>query len=92
MNASKYPLLKKVAEIVFAVPTSSATSDRAWSILDHIHTKKRNRLLTQNVEMLAYIYINYGTMKRDRIDLALYQSCPESLAPDDPAETVLRSD
>jgi hypothetical protein len=29
----KYPILFKVAEIVFKVPTSQAASERAWSIM-----------------------------------------------------------
>lgn len=79
MNNKKYPLLKKIAQIVFAIPTSSAASERAWSIFDHIHTKRRNRLSVEKVEMLAYIYINYGTIRRDEVDLARYQSCPDSV-------------
>ncbi|ETI57366.1 hypothetical protein F443_00328 [Phytophthora nicotianae P1569] len=75
----KYPLLKKLADIVFAVPTSSAASERAWSIFDHIHSKRRNRLSVEKVEMLAFVYINYGALQKDELDLARHQSCPESV-------------
>lgn len=78
-NAKNYSLLNQVAAIVFAIPTSSAASERAWSIFDHIHTKRRNRLSVEKVEMLAYIYINYGTIRSSEIDLARHQSCPESI-------------
>ncbi|ETP51507.1 hypothetical protein F442_03376 [Phytophthora nicotianae P10297] len=70
---------KKVAETIIAIPTSSAASERAWSIFDHIHSERRNRLSVEKVEMLAYIYINYGTIQREEIDLARRQSCPESV-------------
>lgn len=78
-DEKSYPLLKKVAQMVFAVPTSSAASERAWSIFDHIHSKRRNRLSVEKVERLAYIYINYGTIQSDDINLARHQSCPESV-------------
>ncbi|EGZ09100.1 hypothetical protein PHYSODRAFT_525573 [Phytophthora sojae] len=78
----RYPLLKKVADIVFAIPTSSAASERAWSIFDHIHSKRRNRLSVEKVEMLAFIYINYGIIQSDELDLARHQSRPESVEVD----------
>ncbi|ETP47299.1 hypothetical protein F442_06631 [Phytophthora nicotianae P10297] len=49
----KYPLLEKIAEFVFAIHTSSAASERSWSIFDHIHSKRRNRLSVAKVEMLS---------------------------------------
>ncbi|GMF46069.1 unnamed protein product [Phytophthora fragariaefolia] len=78
----KYPLLRKIAHIVFVIPTSSAASERAWSIFDHIHSKRRKRLSVEKVEMLAYIYINYGTINHGEIDFARHQSCPESVEED----------
>eukprot|EP00644_Phytophthora_capsici_P019652 jgi/Phyca11/133843/e_gw1.817.3.1 len=72
-SAKEFPLLKQIARIVFAVPTSSAASERAWSIFDHIHSKRRNRLSVEKVEMLAYIYINYGTIASGEVDLARHQ-------------------
>ncbi|OWZ00672.1 hypothetical protein PHMEG_00028088 [Phytophthora megakarya] len=78
-RSQDYPLLTRIAEFVFAIPTSSAASERAWSIFDHIHSKRRNRLSVEKVEMLASIYINYGTIKKGEVDLARHQSCPESV-------------
>jgi hAT family C-terminal dimerisation region len=43
---------------VFAVPTSSASSERVWSVFSLIHTKKRCRLKNETVNKLAYVYIN----------------------------------
>ncbi|GMF53583.1 unnamed protein product [Phytophthora fragariaefolia] len=78
-SENKYPLLKKLANIVFAMSTSSAASERAWSIFDHIHSKRRNRMSVEKVEMLAFVYINYGALQKDELDLARHQSCPEGV-------------
>lgn len=73
-----FPVLGEIANIVFALPTSSAASERAWSIFNHIHTKKRNRLSVDKVELLVYIYINYGALKGEKVDLARHVSHPGS--------------
>ncbi|RLN38147.1 hypothetical protein BBJ28_00025395 [Nothophytophthora sp. Chile5] len=83
-----FSTLGRLAEVVFSIPTSSAASERAWSIFDHIHTKKRNRLSVKKVEMLAYMYINYGTTKGETIDLARHQSRPESIELEDAPATA----
>ncbi|KAL3664958.1 hypothetical protein V7S43_010134 [Phytophthora oleae] len=86
LKVTKYPLLKKITDIVFAVPTLSVASERAWSIMDHIHSKRRNRLSVEKVEMVAYIYINHGTIAgdaADAVDLARHQSCLESVEVED---------
>ena len=48
----KFPILFKVASRLFVVPTSSAASERIWSVYDFIHTKRRNRLSTDKVDKL----------------------------------------
>jgi hypothetical protein len=58
MGASDYPILFKVAEIVFKVPTSQAAAERAWSIYDFILTKRRNRLGPEKVTQLVQLYMN----------------------------------
>jgi hypothetical protein len=40
VGSTKFPILFKVAEIVFGVPTSQAAAERAWSIYDFILTVK----------------------------------------------------
>lgn len=52
---NKFPLLSKLACKIFAIPTSSASSERVLSL---IHTKKRCRLKNETVSKLAYVYIN----------------------------------
>ncbi|ETP37852.1 hypothetical protein F442_14431 [Phytophthora nicotianae P10297] len=53
-----FPLLKPVADMMFAIPTSSASSERSWSIYDFIHSKRRNRLHALRVEKLVFDYSN----------------------------------
>ncbi|KAE8982128.1 hypothetical protein PR003_g24409 [Phytophthora rubi] len=65
--------LSHLADLVFSVATSSAASERAWSIRDHIHSKRRNCLKTERVDMLTYIYINGGILHGDNIDFARFQ-------------------
>ncbi|KAF4127060.1 hAT family C-terminal dimerization region [Phytophthora infestans] len=65
-DEKNYPLLKKVAQMVFAVPTSSAASERAWSIFNHIHSKRRNRLSVEKVERLAYT-VSTSTMAQFKV-------------------------
>ncbi|OWZ09766.1 hypothetical protein PHMEG_00017477 [Phytophthora megakarya] len=55
-----YPLLAPLAVKIYTIPTSSAASERSWSIHDFIHTKRRNRLDAERVETLVYIYCNAG--------------------------------
>jgi hypothetical protein len=54
----KFPLIYQIARRVFSIPTSSASSERVWSVFNLIHTKKRNQLKNEKVIKLAYVYIN----------------------------------
>jgi hypothetical protein len=58
----RYSLLATVAQRLCAIPVSAASSERAWSIFAHVHSKSRNRLGNHKVEKLAYIYINSRAM------------------------------
>ncbi|ETP46893.1 hypothetical protein F442_06945 [Phytophthora nicotianae P10297] len=53
-----FPLLKPVADMMFGISTSSAESERSWSIHDFIHSKRRNRLHASRVEKLVFVYSN----------------------------------
>ncbi|OWZ02410.1 hypothetical protein PHMEG_00026040, partial [Phytophthora megakarya] len=48
-----------------------------WSIMDFIHSKKRNRLTTGKVDMLACIYVNHHAVEKENADWASLQSYPE---------------
>ena len=58
MCVVKFPILFKVASRLFVVPTSSAASERIWSVYEFIHTKRRNRLSTEKVDKLVSLYAN----------------------------------
>ena len=51
--------LTKIALCILRIPTSSAASERNWSAFSYIHDKKRNRLTSEQVFKLVYIYSNY---------------------------------
>jgi hypothetical protein len=57
-GCGEFPALYPHAKRLFSIPTSSAASERAWSVLGAIHTKRRNRLGNDKVNKLAFIYIN----------------------------------
>ncbi len=57
-RGKRYALLRQIALRIFSVPTSSASSERIWSIFDHIHSKRRNRLADWRVDALVFIYAN----------------------------------
>ena len=43
---------------VLSIPTSSAASERCWSVMGNVHSESRNRLTDDRVEKLVYIYFN----------------------------------
>jgi hypothetical protein len=56
----KYPALFDLARRIFTMPTSSAAAERCWSIHKYIHSKLRNRLLSEAVRKLVFIYSNHA--------------------------------
>ncbi|CAG8445324.1 10092_t:CDS:2 [Scutellospora calospora] len=53
------PELTQFAKRILMIPTSSAASERNWSVFSYIHSKNRNRLISSKVFKLVYIYSNY---------------------------------
>ena len=53
-----YPGISQLARTLRSIPSSSAASERCWSVFDFIHTKKRNRLLNSKVNKLVFLYSN----------------------------------
>ncbi|CAG8489323.1 7881_t:CDS:2 [Scutellospora calospora] len=51
--------LAKMAIRILSIPSSSAASERNWSAFAHIQNKKRNRLTSEWLSKLVYIYCNY---------------------------------
>ena len=61
-----YPILYKVAKIVYAIPCSQAASERIWSIFDFIHSKRRNRLSAEKTIKLVSLYAHAELVKDER--------------------------
>jgi hypothetical protein len=55
----KFPILAKVAKIVYSIPTSQAATERVWSYYDFIHSKRRNRLSVEKATKLVFLYARY---------------------------------
>ncbi|DAZ95011.1 TPA: hypothetical protein N0F65_003637 [Lagenidium giganteum] len=60
LMSSDFPALKPLADRIFPMPASSASSKRSWSTHGYIHTKKRSRLEPSRVETLVFVYSNSG--------------------------------
>ena len=54
----KAPDLQQVACVVLSQTTAASSCERAWSRNNLVHTKVRNRLLTEKAEMFVYIQLN----------------------------------
>eukprot|EP00253_Pinus_taeda_P002869 PITA_02869 len=50
------PQLQEFAIRVLSQPCSASSCERNWSMFDHIHSKKRNRLEHERLEKLVSIY------------------------------------
>ncbi len=48
--------MSKVIATLFTIPTSSAETERVWSIFSWIHSKKSNRLKTSLYVNSAFLY------------------------------------
>jgi hAT family C-terminal dimerisation region len=64
-----FPTLYLCAREVNEMISSSAASERVWSIYRFIHSRLRNRLSNEKVEKLAFIYVNCAILdKADQTD------------------------
>ena len=68
---NEFPLLAKVAHRLYYIPTSSASTERCWSVFALVHSKRRNRLCIDKVEKLVFIYCNACFFTTDRTDYAM---------------------
>ena len=57
-NASKYPLLAKIARVYLGVPATSAPIERVFSHGGNIMRPDRSRLLPKNFEHLIFLKVN----------------------------------
>ncbi|XP_059305025.1 uncharacterized protein LOC132056725 [Lycium ferocissimum] len=95
------PALQKFAIKVLSLTCSASGCERNWSVYEHIHSKKRNRLELKRLNDLVYIKYN-RTLKRrykarDTIDPIRLENIEEvnewvTGAPEDLAEEELEDD
>ncbi|OWY90757.1 LOW QUALITY PROTEIN: hypothetical protein PHMEG_00040971 [Phytophthora megakarya] len=52
--------LALIDQRIFTIPTSSASTERAWSVLGNVYLLRRNSLGNEKAHMLAAITINHG--------------------------------
>eukprot|EP00253_Pinus_taeda_P028791 PITA_28791 len=58
MYGKRVPLLQKLAILILSQTCSSSGCERNWSVFEKIHNKKRNRLETQRLNDMVYVYYN----------------------------------
>ncbi|XP_027182067.1 uncharacterized protein LOC113780467 [Coffea eugenioides] len=61
---STTPNLQKLAIHVLSQTCSAFGSERNWSLFEHIHSKKRNRLEHQKLNDLVYVHYNLRLQQR----------------------------
>jgi hypothetical protein len=60
----KCPELASFARRLLNTIANSMPSERAWSTMNYIHSKTRNRLSLERVNKLCFIYINTRTLRK----------------------------
>ncbi|XP_038711766.1 heavy metal-associated isoprenylated plant protein 32-like [Tripterygium wilfordii] len=76
----KYHKLQRSAIKILGLTCSSSACERNWSTFNQVHTKKRNRLTTKNMNDLVYIL--YNKKLKDR-HLKLQEVTEDPLVLDD---------
>ncbi|XP_072064244.1 uncharacterized protein [Arachis hypogaea] len=66
------PNLQKLAIRVLSQTCSSLGCERNWSIFEHIHSKKRNRLEHQKLNDLVYVHYNLRLQQRNQMRNQVY--------------------
>ena len=64
-----YPgaLLTRVARALLSITASEAAVERSFSAQDAVHTKRRNRLLDESVQMEMFVKFNYRALDKSSI-------------------------
>ncbi|KAL9660590.1 hypothetical protein QQ045_025407 [Rhodiola kirilowii] len=61
------PNLQKLAIRILSQTCSSSGYERNWSVFEHIHSKKRNRLEHQKLNDLVYVRYNLRLQQRKQL-------------------------
>ncbi|XP_031392355.1 uncharacterized protein LOC116204424 [Punica granatum] len=62
---SRAPNLQKLAIRVLSQTCSASGCERNWSLFEHVHSKKRNRLEHQRLNDLVYVHYNLKLQQRN---------------------------
>ena len=73
LGSSKFPNLYVIADRLFSIPTSSASSERLWSVFDFIHSCRRNRLLNEKVNKLVFVYANAALLSQHEHEIDFFE-------------------
>lgn len=96
-KADGMKVLREVAIQIFSIPTSSASSERCWSVHEFIHSKRRNRLAPEKVEKLVFIYSNLHALGDeenlvDHLQQDMYPDTFDSIEFSDIDDTIRETD
>ncbi|GBG85995.1 hypothetical protein CBR_g40808 [Chara braunii] len=85
----RHPTLTKIAVKVLSMWTTASPCERNWSTFDLVHTKRRNLLSPENLEMLVFIHWNKKLLRMSKAKMGfvnterLERETPEDEAPFD---------
>jgi hypothetical protein len=68
LDHSESSLLARVALVLLQISASEAAVERTFSAQDQIHSKKRNRLLDDNVEQELFIKFNHRAIHKKLVN------------------------
>nr|CAD1820370.1 unnamed protein product [Ananas comosus var. bracteatus] len=79
---SSTPNLQKFAVRILSLTCSASGCERNWSVFEHLHSQKRNRLAQQRLNDLVYVKYNRALMRRynlrDTIDSIVLNDVDDS--------------
>ena len=75
--------LQQIAIRILSQPSSASGCERNWSMFEHIHSKRRNRLSVQKMNKLVFVHYNLRIRIREILDsdaapITLEEVDPES--------------
>ena len=62
-NKDKFPLMSKAVRVIYCIPASSSSSERAFSVGGLICSQRRGKLSPKKIEELAIIKLNHAAVK-----------------------------
>jgi len=81
-NIDKYPNLKSVLNAVRSLPNSNADSERMFSLLGDLKTKKRNKLSSNTVNAICVLKSALKTRNETCINMKIEEKHLSLMSPD----------